>query len=1037
MQEVYDNGTVQLSTLHDECFVSRTNVQKIRLFNPHFVPEGVPFTKIPLDRANGLYFINTVTDTGPILPDGDQETTKNHPGKAPSSSLKKRNYRGRSETSPGRDLTGPTYTKRHRGNSPRHTARSIPTKAKSEEDGELVNHQSHEPRLNCLPNLRQASSTALQGNDEMPTDVPCAVTPHPETTKDLIRTNSRRSLSSHSPQTLLTLPREHCPQRSSEFCQFGRQYSFHASQPGSEVEAVCFTITMSKKELSKRKQHAQKAIPGVFIPKISLYNLRRLPPPTKLNLQIAGLWNFISRPYQTLEHADRYEEWLKGITWDQESITLHHPGGQNFEFEVTIERLREIFKLPPAGHLEAEHPFVWDDKYIPAFLGRSTNKGLNSNGFLLKYLAWSPLFVCAKNFVALTGQASNSSYVTHGIVTALFRAVLFGEPSDFAPYIGKKLVSALRKYQDPKSVNARNNNKLAFDMMLVLLAIVHEVWPGAIVEEDVHHLKVPDSDALAIFTADSSIMGECEEIGLHVQGKYLERFTQWSDFERGKLSAASQSGLVFELVILPEPTDDNTEDPPEVTIASAPISAIPSAPISAIPVATLVSATAETFATGPSGGDETSPEIPRRPAKQRRTIRKISKFTNITRSSGKKVIFHHNKDPHVDGLGHPIVPMNNNCVPIVQEEEDGERHPSVTTTPAEGEITPVDGNSAPSSGEFTPVDQKVKIHEGGEIMEDVENGPQLGQLQASMRTTSSSQVAVTATAGEFGKDLVTAMTQMLAKTSQRVISGTDGLEAIRYALDAFDQVFTAVEPAMGRLQALEIDCKAQEEEIKSLQATVSALDITIRSLGKELESEAQTLLKKAQQDLAAKEQASNALQKGWDDEKNFRKVDQQKTERCLKEKFEAGGRGETTDTEEDEESEEEEEGATGSNPNKKDPDSGPEDGAGGSSAPHPIPEAVPEAMEITRASPDKGVAPATRAQGMQQVEEGRSSPKDDTMAILARGVQQLREGHSSMKEFTSADTTGGNVYIGGSSGTPGGLCPGNYHSHDTTGRSEY
>ncbi|KAL3685160.1 hypothetical protein R1sor_003182 [Riccia sorocarpa] len=201
-----------------------------------------------------------------------------------------------------------------------------------------------------------------------------------------------------------------------------------------------------------------------------------------------------------------------------------------------------------------------------------------------------PAFVCAKNFVALTGQASNSSYVTQGIVTALFRAVLFGEPSDFAPYIGKKLLSALRKYQDLKSVNARNNNKLPFDMMPVLLAIVHEVWPGAIVAEEVHPLKVPDSDTLAIFKADSSILGEYEEIGPHVQGEYLERFTQWREFERRKYG---------------------------------------------------------------------------------------------------RIIHHHRKDPRVDGKGRHVVPMNNKCVPIVQEEgHEDEQRPSGQTTPGEGATTP-------------------------------------------------------------------------------------------------------------------------------------------------------------------------------------------------------------------------------------------------------------------------------------------------------------------------------------------------------------
>ncbi|KAL3702027.1 hypothetical protein R1sor_020049 [Riccia sorocarpa] len=881
VQEVYDNETVQLSTLQDEWFLSRTNVQKIRLFNPHFVPEGVPFTKIPRDRANGLYFIDTVKEAAPALSNGDQGTSKYHPGQAASGSSKKRDYRGKTDTSPDRNSTGPVHTKRSRGNLPRHTARQIPVAASSEFDGELVSRQSHEPRLNCLPKSRHASSTALQGNKELPTDVPRAAIPHLEQTNDPIPTNSTYILPSHSSRPPLALPLEQplCLQQGLEFCQFGFQHSsVYAPQPGSDIESreeVCFTITMSKRELSKRKQQAQKAIPGVFIPRISLYNLWRLPPSIKLNLQVARLWSFISRPYQTLEHADRYEDWLKEITWNQECITIPHPGGQNFEFDVTIERLREIFKLPPAGHLEAERPFVWDDKYIPAFLGRPSNKGLNSNGFLLKYLAWSPLFVCAKNFVALTGQASNSSYVTQDIVTALFRAVLFGEPSDFAPYIGKKLISALRKYQDPKSVNARNNNKLAFDMMPILLAIVHEVWPGAIVAEDVHLLKVPDSDTLAIFKADSSILGEYEEIGPHVLGEYLDRFTQWSDFEKGRLSAASQAGLVFELVILPEPTDDNMEDPPAVTIATA--------PVNAIPVATLVSAPAETFPTGPSGGDETSPDVPRRPAKQRKTTRKMSEFTSIARGSGKKIIHHHRRDPRVDGKGRHIVPMDNNCAPIVQEEQDeDEQRPFGQTIPGEGEVTPVPGEVTPTAGESTPVDegsappsgefipdgQGVMIVEEGEVMEYVEGGPQPGQLQASMRATNSSQVTVTATAGELGKTLVTAMTQMLAKTSHRVITGTDGLEAIRYAREAFDQVFTAVEPAMGRLQALEIDCNAQEEEIKSLQATVSARDITIRSLGKELEearrleAQAQTLLHKAQQDLTAKDQASNALQKG-------------------------------------------------------------------------------------------------------------------------------------------------------------------------------
>ncbi|KAL3682738.1 hypothetical protein R1sor_000760 [Riccia sorocarpa] len=102
------------------------------------------------------------------------------------------------------------------------------------------------------------------------------------------------------------------------------------------------------------------------------------------------------------------------------------------------------------------------------------------------------------------------------------------------------------------------------------------------------------------------------------------------------------------------------------------------------------------------------------------------------------------------------------------------------------------------------------------------------------------------------------MTQMLVKSSQMVITGTDGLEAIRYARDAFDQVFTAVEPAMGR---------TLEKELEG---------------SREQESQAHNLLAEAKKALAAKDQASNAIQKGWDDEKAFKKLEQQKVEKLKK-----------------------------------------------------------------------------------------------------------------------------------------------------------
>ncbi|KAL3689788.1 hypothetical protein R1sor_016097 [Riccia sorocarpa] len=63
VQEVFDNGTVQLSTLQEEFLPARTNVEKIRLYNPHYIPETVHVTEVPADRERSVFHISTVIES--------------------------------------------------------------------------------------------------------------------------------------------------------------------------------------------------------------------------------------------------------------------------------------------------------------------------------------------------------------------------------------------------------------------------------------------------------------------------------------------------------------------------------------------------------------------------------------------------------------------------------------------------------------------------------------------------------------------------------------------------------------------------------------------------------------------------------------------------------------------------------------------------------------------------------------------------------------------------------------------------------------
>ncbi|KAL3686674.1 hypothetical protein R1sor_009248 [Riccia sorocarpa] len=61
VHETFSNGTVQLTTLEEEFLPTRTNVEKLRVYNPHYVPERMETTKIPSGTRN-IFLISKPVD---------------------------------------------------------------------------------------------------------------------------------------------------------------------------------------------------------------------------------------------------------------------------------------------------------------------------------------------------------------------------------------------------------------------------------------------------------------------------------------------------------------------------------------------------------------------------------------------------------------------------------------------------------------------------------------------------------------------------------------------------------------------------------------------------------------------------------------------------------------------------------------------------------------------------------------------------------------------------------------------------------------
>ncbi|KAL3682254.1 hypothetical protein R1sor_000276 [Riccia sorocarpa] len=176
------------------------------------------------------------------------------------------------------------------------------------------------------------------------------------------------------------------------------------------------------------------------------------------------------------------------------------------------------------------------------------------NGLAMKFVAWSLLFACLKNWMFLNGYTSNSSYLPKNVTASLFRAILFGEPVNFAPVVLKRLIQLINKFNSPKpTVNSRHGNRKAFEMFPVLVTVANFTSPGSVMAERHPMVRVPPSMILAVYAVGAEVLDEYDVIGKHVRGDFLSRFTKLSDFEHNRLELMSQQCTVGEPVEWPEP----------------------------------------------------------------------------------------------------------------------------------------------------------------------------------------------------------------------------------------------------------------------------------------------------------------------------------------------------------------------------------------------------------------------------------------------------------------------------------------------------
>ncbi|KAL3681416.1 hypothetical protein R1sor_024372 [Riccia sorocarpa] len=491
VQEVFDNGTVQLSTLQEEFLPARTNVEKIRLYNPHYIPETVPVTRVPADRERSVFHISTVLEAHgePITTEVPRRKKlkvrraphgRRSPRKSGETTTPMRTHGQDNRDETLRDNRGKTFQ------VDRDTSDQRKRKTREITDIHTVGRQQlqNSGGNNCHAKIEwtHAQIRLHAGNHPLTNDLLLKEVPitrpkrryKPVTSSDeelfrereqqSVESSSSRSRISANSQSIAIVPRE----------QMGRSSD-------CEGAVACFVVDMVEPTTrrGKRRRAAAGTVPmnpGVYFAKPSLYDLRNLAEATKTTVKNSGLWHFLAKKHDLPVFDENIlEEWLGTIECPtDDSIRLSHPTKTGPCATIDVSVIRRVFSFPTEDTAEPERTYAWDDRYIPAFIGRPKNHGMADNGLAMKYVAWSPLFACLKNWMFLNGYTSNSSYLPKNVTASLFRAILFGEPANFAPVVLRRLIQLINKFNSPKPmVNSRHGNRKAFQMFPVLIAVAN------------------------------------------------------------------------------------------------------------------------------------------------------------------------------------------------------------------------------------------------------------------------------------------------------------------------------------------------------------------------------------------------------------------------------------------------------------------------------------------------------------------------------------------------------------------------------------
>ncbi|KAL3686474.1 hypothetical protein R1sor_009048 [Riccia sorocarpa] len=376
VQEVFDNGTIQLSTLQEEFLPAKTNVEKIRLYNPHYILEIVPVTRVPADRERSVFHISTF-----IEPHGELITTeapRRKKLKIRRASHGRRSLRKRGETTTtvkthGHDNRDATL--RDNSGTSIHDncdATLRDNRGKSiQDDRDMLDQRKRKTREitdihtvgcrqlqksggnNCHADIERTHAQIglhIVGrqltNDLLLQGIPitrkkCRYKPVTSSDEELFRErkqqnvelSSSRSHISASLQSVVIVPRE----------QTGRTND-------CEGAIDCFVVDMvDPKTIGKRRRGGTVPVnPGVYFARPSLYDLRNLAEGTKTIVRNSGLWHFLSRKHKLPTFDENaLEEWLATIEAPtDDTIRLMHPTQTGLLVVIDASVIRRVFLLP-------------------------------------------------------------------------------------------------------------------------------------------------------------------------------------------------------------------------------------------------------------------------------------------------------------------------------------------------------------------------------------------------------------------------------------------------------------------------------------------------------------------------------------------------------------------------------------------------------------------------------------------------------------------------------------------------------------------